>query len=126
MYEVYAIRYATFAGRRSYENFIQRDVHDGPMPLDFYIWLIKDGERNILVDTGFNRSAGERRNRKLTISPEIALQKMDVDPSSIAMSSSPICTLIMRAISINFRGPGFTSRSVRWPMRRVVACVMRS
>ena len=84
MYEVYAIRYATFAGRRSYENFIQRDVHDGPMPLDFYIWLIRDGERNILVDTGFNRSAGERRNRKLTISPEIALQKMDVDPSSIS------------------------------------------
>ena len=84
MYEVYAIRYAAFAGRRSYENFIQRVVHDGPMPLDFYIWLIKDGERNILVDTGFNRSAGERRNRKLTISPEIALQKMDVDPSSIS------------------------------------------
>jgi len=73
MYEVYAIRYATFAERRLYENFIQRDVHDGPMPLDFYIWLIKDGERNILVDTGFNRPAGERRNRKLTIPPEIAL-----------------------------------------------------
>ena len=84
MYEVYAIRYATFAERRLYENFIQRDVHDGPMPLDFYIWLIKDGERNILVDTGFNRPAGERRNRKLTIPPEIALQKMDVDPSSIS------------------------------------------
>jgi glyoxylase-like metal-dependent hydrolase (beta-lactamase superfamily II) len=83
MYEVYAIRYATFAERRSLDNFIQRDLHDGPMPLDFYIWLIKDGERNILVDTGFNRSAGERRNRKLTIAPEIALEKMGVDAASI-------------------------------------------
>jgi len=35
-----------------------RDVHDGPMALNFYVWLIKDGERNILVDPGFNRSAG--------------------------------------------------------------------
>src|SRR5579871_1732261 len=83
MYEVYAIRYATYAERRSYENFIQRDLHDGPMPLDFYVWLIKDGDRAIVVDTGFNRSAGERRNRKLSIAPEIALGKMGVDPSSI-------------------------------------------
>ena len=81
--KVYAIRYATFAERKSYENFIQRDMHDGPMPLDFYIWLIRDGKRHILVDTGFNRFAGERRNRKLTVPPEIALEKMGVDPSSI-------------------------------------------
>lgn len=40
-------------------------------------------KRHILVDTGFNRFAGERRNRKLTVPPEIALEKMGVDPSSI-------------------------------------------
>jgi glyoxylase-like metal-dependent hydrolase (beta-lactamase superfamily II) len=83
MYEVYAIRYATAAERRSHENFIQRDMHDGPMPLDFYIWLIKDGKRNILVDTGFNRLAAEHRNRRLIIPPEIALEKIGVDPASI-------------------------------------------
>jgi glyoxylase-like metal-dependent hydrolase (beta-lactamase superfamily II) len=83
MYEVYAIRYATAAERRAHENFIQRDMHDGPMPLDFYIWLIKDGQRHILVDTGFNRPAAERRNRKLIIPPEVALEKMGVDPSSV-------------------------------------------
>jgi glyoxylase-like metal-dependent hydrolase (beta-lactamase superfamily II) len=83
MYEVYAIRYATFAERRSHENFIQRDMHDGPMPLDFYFWLIKDGKRNILVDTGFAQFAAERRNRRLITPPEIALEKIGVDPSSI-------------------------------------------
>ena len=83
MYEVYAIRYATFAERRSHENFIQHDIHDGPMALDFYIWLIKDGERNILVDTGFNRAASERRNRRLKIEPELALKKMNVDVTAI-------------------------------------------
>jgi glyoxylase-like metal-dependent hydrolase (beta-lactamase superfamily II) len=83
MYEVYAIKYATFAERRSHENFIQRDMHDGPMPLDFYIWLIKDGDRNFLVDTGFSRIASDRRNRKLNIEPELALKKLGVDASSI-------------------------------------------
>ena len=83
MHEVYAIRYGTAAERRSHDNFMQRDMHDGPMPLHFYIWLIKDGNRNILVDTGFNPSAAERRNRKLIIPPEIALMKMGVDPSSV-------------------------------------------
>jgi glyoxylase-like metal-dependent hydrolase (beta-lactamase superfamily II) len=83
MYEVYAIRYATAVERRVYDNFMQRDMHDGPMPLDFYIWLIKDGARNILVDTGFNRLAAQRRSRRLIISPEIALEKMGVDPSSV-------------------------------------------
>jgi hypothetical protein len=34
MYDVYAIRYATFTDRRSHENFIQKDVHDGLMPLE--------------------------------------------------------------------------------------------
>jgi hypothetical protein len=110
-----------FAERRSHENFIQKDVHDGPMPLDFYLWLIRNGERNILVDTGFNRAAGERRNRKLAIPPELALEKMGVDSAILSLR---ICT--MRATSINFQAPDFIYKSVRWPMRRVVACVMRS
>jgi glyoxylase-like metal-dependent hydrolase (beta-lactamase superfamily II) len=38
---------------------------------------------NILVDTGFSRLAAEHRNRKLIIPPEIALEKMGVDPFSI-------------------------------------------
>jgi len=84
MYEVYAIRYATFAERRAHDSFLMRDPHDGPMPIDFFLWLIKDGGRNILVDTGFNRAAGERRNRKLIIPPEVAIEKMGVDPSSIS------------------------------------------
>jgi glyoxylase-like metal-dependent hydrolase (beta-lactamase superfamily II) len=83
MYEVYAIRYATFTERRAQENFIQKDIHDGPMPLDYFVWLIRNGPRNILVDTGFNQAAGERRGRRLTIPPEAALLKMGVDPSAI-------------------------------------------
>jgi hypothetical protein len=43
-YEVYAIKYAHHARRRS-ENFIGGDPHDGPMPLDYFVWLIRGDGR---------------------------------------------------------------------------------
>jgi len=47
-YEVYAIKYAHHA-RRASENFIGGDPHDGPMPLDFFVWLIRGDGREIVV-----------------------------------------------------------------------------
>jgi hypothetical protein len=38
-YEVYAIRYATREGRRR-DNFIGGDPHDGPMPMDYFVWVV--------------------------------------------------------------------------------------
>ncbi len=40
-YEVYAVRYATRAARRR-DNFIGGDPHDADMPLDYYIWLVRN------------------------------------------------------------------------------------
>ena len=37
-YEVYAVKYAHH-DRRASENFIGGDPHDGPMPLDYFVWL---------------------------------------------------------------------------------------
>ena len=50
-YEVYALKYAHHA-RRKAENFIGGDPHDGPMPLDYFVWLIRGHGREIVVDTG--------------------------------------------------------------------------
>ncbi len=38
-YELYAVRYAHH-DRRASENFIGGDPHDGPMPLDYFVWAI--------------------------------------------------------------------------------------
>ncbi|MCX5495619.1 N-acyl homoserine lactonase family protein [Kaistia dalseonensis] len=70
-YEVLALRYASTApdrGRR--ENFLPgMDLHDGPMPLDYYVWAIRGAGRTIVVDTGFGREAAERRKRWLLHDP---------------------------------------------------------
>ena len=51
-YEVYAVRYATVERRRS-ENFMAHDPHDGPMPMDYFVWVVRHADRVWLVDTGW-------------------------------------------------------------------------
>ena len=61
-YEIYAIKYAHHE-RRASENFIGGDPHDGPMPLDYFVWAIVGEERSFVVDTGFDLEMGKQRQR---------------------------------------------------------------
>jgi glyoxylase-like metal-dependent hydrolase (beta-lactamase superfamily II) len=63
-YEVFAIRYAHLE-RTARHNFLGGDEHDGPMPLDYYVWVIVNPERTVLVDTGFDHDAARRRGRRI-------------------------------------------------------------
>ena len=81
-FEVYALRYATRPGSRR-ENFLEQDPHDGPMPLDYYVWLARSAERTILIDTGFSREIAERRKREFIRCPIESLSLLGVESSSL-------------------------------------------
>src|SRR3546814_7246167 len=81
-YEMYALRYASVHRQRS-DNFIRHDDHDGPMPLDFFVWLLKGKDRNILVDTGFGAESARERPRNLECCPVETLKVLGVDPDDI-------------------------------------------
>lgn len=81
-YEVYAIKYASMPRRRR-DNFLPADDHDGPMPMDFFVWLLKGQTRNILVDTGFSQATGVKRNRQWLRCPIEACRTLGVDPADI-------------------------------------------
>jgi len=81
-YEIYAIKYAVH-DRRAAENFIGGDPHDGPMPLDYFIWVIKGREKSWVVDTGFDFEVGARRGRHVIRSPADGLQALGLDPDRI-------------------------------------------
>jgi len=76
-FEVFALRYASVE-RRASENFLMHDVHDGPMALDFYFWLIRGNGRTILVDTGFSTCSSRQRGRSFLQEPLDALAAMDI------------------------------------------------
>jgi len=81
-YEIYAIKYAVH-DRRAAENFIGGDPHDGPMPLDYFIWVIRGREKSWAVDTGFDFAVGARRGRQVIRSPADGLKALGLDPDRI-------------------------------------------
>ena len=85
-YEVFAVRYAEVTKKRA-ENFLNHqpsDPHDGPMPMDYFVWLIRGAGRTILVDTGFNQASATARNRHLLSCPIKALAPLGVGADEIA------------------------------------------
>ena len=78
-YEVFAIRYGSRPERMRSENFIAGDPHDGPMPLDYFVWAIVGAERTVVVDTGFDHEEGKRRDRKIFRLPREGLEMIGVD-----------------------------------------------
>ena len=83
-YEVFAIRYGRHEGRTRGENFIVTDLHESPMPLDYYVWALVNGKRAIVVDTGFDFDEAKRRNRKIVRLPREGLAMIGVDAAKVA------------------------------------------
>lgn len=95
IYEPYAIRYATRAGRYSSENFIVNAWSDGgssaESPIDYYFWVIKNDTRVIVVDTGFTRKEADIRRQlsggvwdpQFFCDPAEAVQMLGIDPASV-------------------------------------------
>jgi glyoxylase-like metal-dependent hydrolase (beta-lactamase superfamily II) len=81
-YEVYAIKYAHHA-RRAAENFIGGDPHDGPMPLDYFVWLIRGAGREIVVDTGFSAAMAAKRGREHLRCPTVGLRMLDCNAATV-------------------------------------------
>lgn len=82
IYEVYAIRYAHHE-RRASENFLGGDPHDGPMPMDYFVWLLRNRDRTVVVDTGFNATTARKRKRRFLRSPAAGLKLLGVDAKEV-------------------------------------------
>jgi glyoxylase-like metal-dependent hydrolase (beta-lactamase superfamily II) len=81
-YEVYAIRYATREGRRR-DNFIGGDPHDGPMPMDYFVWVVVGQGRRFVVDCGFTAEISARRKRTYLRDPVDALKLFDISANDV-------------------------------------------
>jgi metallo-beta-lactamase superfamily protein len=82
VYEVFALKYAQREGRRP-AHFVGGDPHDVPMPMDYFIWLVRNPERTVLVDTGFDAAMAGKRNRTLLRTPAAALALLGVQAADL-------------------------------------------
>ena len=82
-YEIYALRYG-FLDRNRQSNF--RDPIDNPdaeMSMDYYIWAIRNDERTVIVDTGFDHGEGKRRGRTVEWLPAAALASLGINATLV-------------------------------------------
>jgi glyoxylase-like metal-dependent hydrolase (beta-lactamase superfamily II) len=81
-YQLYAIRYATRDGLRR-DNFIGGDPHDGPMPMDYFVWLAVGPQRCFVIDCGFTADMSAQRKRTYLRDPVEALTLLDVHADDV-------------------------------------------
>ena len=81
-YEVYALRYATRDARRR-DHFIGGDPHDGPMPMDYFIWVAIGAGGAYVIDTGFTSEMAIARQRTWLRCPVDSLKLLGIDARSV-------------------------------------------
>ena len=81
-YEVYALRYATRDGLRR-DHFIGGDPHDGPMPMDYYTWVVVGAAGAFVIDTGFTAEMAKTRRRTHLRCPVESLGLLGIDPRAV-------------------------------------------
>jgi glyoxylase-like metal-dependent hydrolase (beta-lactamase superfamily II) len=81
-YEVFAIKYAHRDARRT-NHFLGGDPHDAPMPMDYFVWLIRNNERIYVLDVGFTAEVGAQRKRIVLRRPAEGLAKLGVQSQAV-------------------------------------------
>ena len=81
-FELYALRYATREAQRR-DHFIGGDPHDGPMPMDYFLWAAVSPERTFVVDCGFAAEVAARRKRTFLRDPIDALGLIGVNAADV-------------------------------------------
>lgn len=83
-HEVLIVRYGARSTTRS-DVFLNYGVYgepDGPIDMDYYVWVIQGEAGPVVVDTGFSLEASRARQRTMFIDPRDALAGLGVDPAS--------------------------------------------
>jgi glyoxylase-like metal-dependent hydrolase (beta-lactamase superfamily II) len=82
-YEVLAIKYAELP-RDARSNFVDGDPHEThDMPLDYFVWVVRNDDRTIVVDTGFGEAVAAQRGRKITHTVADGLAAAGVDADDV-------------------------------------------
>ena len=83
LWEVYALKYAERNSRTRADSFIFDDDHAHPHDMDYFVWVLKTGDRTIVVDTGYDDVEAARRDRPIMRDPAQSLASVDVNPNDV-------------------------------------------
>lgn len=83
LWQVYALKYAERNSRTRADSFQHDDHPAAPHGMDYFVWLLINGSKRILVDTGYDAAEGARRGRPILRDPAQALMALSVAPETV-------------------------------------------
>jgi glyoxylase-like metal-dependent hydrolase (beta-lactamase superfamily II) len=84
---VWQVKYGERVVRRSdvLNDYAQYGLPDGDLDMDYNFWVLRAGEKTILVDTGYDISARDWLGEISVTPPTVGLELVDVDPTTVDM-----------------------------------------
>ncbi|MEM7525164.1 MAG: N-acyl homoserine lactonase family protein [Pseudomonadota bacterium] len=82
-WEIYALKYGDRNGRTRAESFLFDDHPADDHAIDYFVWLLVNGDQRILVDTGYDAEEARRRGRPILRDPVEALTALKVRAEDI-------------------------------------------
>jgi glyoxylase-like metal-dependent hydrolase (beta-lactamase superfamily II) len=84
-YEVLALRYATrlTSKRECFLNYHLYHEPDADLVMDYFVWVVRNPDRTIVVDTGFTEDVGARRSRTMLRDPLIGLGQLGIEATAL-------------------------------------------
>lgn len=83
IYEVFAIKYGSRANRTRADSFILDPYPNVVHPIDYYVWVIRNENRTILVDTGFDAASAARLGRSPFDDPPTMIEAFGIPPEAV-------------------------------------------
>lgn len=139
---VHAVKYAERNARTRADSFIFDDNHNAPHAMDYFMWVLRNGDQTILVDTGYDGAEAEARDRPIAMEPHLALAPLGLKPEDITtlivthlhydhaggLHLFPNATLHVQAAEMTYAtGPCMCHDTLRMPFTATHICeaVMR-
>jgi len=69
--------------RSAAEVFVGGDPHESPVPMDYFVWMARNDRHTVVIDTGFDALAAQRRGRQLLREPGEGLRLLGVDCAQV-------------------------------------------
>jgi len=83
IYEVYALRYGARSDWTRAKSYLNDANPDAPDAIEYFFWIIRNAERTIVVDTGFDEATALRYKRTPFVDPATQLKAFGIDAASV-------------------------------------------
>ena len=136
-WSVHAVKYADRNARTRADSFIFDDNHDAPHAMDYFMWVLRSGDKTILVDTGYDGEEATSRDRPIRMEPQEALAPLGIKPEEIdtlivthlhydhagGLHLFPNATLHMQALEMAYAtGPCMCHDTLKMPFTATHIC----